>query len=33
VRASLAQEESTRVEALKRLDVLLRKIEEHENIE
>jgi cell division protein ZapB len=33
LRASLAQEESTRAEALKRLDVLLRKIEEHENIE
>ncbi|MDR3358832.1 MAG: cell division protein ZapB [Desulfovibrio sp.] len=31
--ASLAQEENTRGEAMKRLDALLRKIEEHENIE
>ncbi|MDR2054422.1 MAG: cell division protein ZapB [Desulfovibrio sp.] len=33
LRTSLGQEESTRAEALKRLDALLRKIEEHENIE
>jgi cell division protein ZapB len=33
LRDTLAQEESTRAEALKRLDVLLRKIEEHENFE
>ncbi|MDR1776239.1 MAG: cell division protein ZapB [Desulfovibrio sp.] len=31
--ASLAQEENARNEALKRLDALLRKIEEHESIE
>ncbi|MDR2573418.1 MAG: cell division protein ZapB [Desulfovibrio sp.] len=33
LRASLAQEEGRRSEAVKRLDALLRKIEEHESIE
>ncbi|MDR3320772.1 MAG: cell division protein ZapB [Desulfovibrio sp.] len=33
LRASLVQEEGTRVDALKRIDALLLKIEEHESIE